>query len=219
MRMRQAARTSGRGKVVCETQRDKRAMFRDEAPVLDLNYIFLFVAVVSPLVVIARTSRRAALNRAWHLASIAVLVVTGLAWAFAPRSAGFIGGGAWLLLLFAPSMGLRAVTSLAAQHRFSAASLLLTLLRPFHPDRALRYQAQLLRANALAQRGATDDALRIFQQIANGPSRVSRRAAAQMFRLTNDWEELLGWCERNIVRVSVGDDPSLLPLYFRALGE
>jgi hypothetical protein len=47
--------------------------------VLDLNQILLFIACVSPLIVLARTSRGAALDGSWRLAAVAVLVVTAFA--------------------------------------------------------------------------------------------------------------------------------------------
>lgn len=185
----------------------------------DLNDILLFIAVVSPIVVLARTWRSAALNRGWQFASVAVLIVTGVAWAIAPRSAGFIGGGAWLALLFVPSWAMRWALNLASAQRYSGAARIVASLVPLHPSGALRDHGRLLRAMALAQRGARDEALRILREVASGNLRASRQAAAQQFRLAGDWQGLLDWCLRNIPRVGLGDDPSLLPLYFRALGE
>ncbi|MFL6595359.1 MAG: rhomboid family intramembrane serine protease [Chthoniobacterales bacterium] len=185
----------------------------------DLNDILLFIAVVSPIVVLARTWQRAAVNRGWQLASLAVLIVTGFAWAIAPRSAGFIGGGAWLALLFVPAWALRRVMNLASAQRYAEAARIIAFLGPLHPAGALRHHERLLRAMALAQRGERDESLRMLREVASGTSRASRQAAAQQFRVAGDWQGLLDWCLRNVPRVGVGDDPSLLPLYFRALGE
>jgi hypothetical protein len=46
----------------------------------DLNRLLLFLAILSPVVVLVRTARRAALNRSWQRAAALVLVVTAVAW-------------------------------------------------------------------------------------------------------------------------------------------
>ena len=61
--------------------------------VMDLNHILLFIACVSPLVLLAQAWRRGGLNRAWRLAAFAVLAVTGVSWLLEPDTAGFVGGG------------------------------------------------------------------------------------------------------------------------------
>ncbi|MDP9254639.1 MAG: hypothetical protein M3O66_06865, partial [Verrucomicrobiota bacterium] len=66
---------------------------------MDLNHILLFIAFISPLVLIARSQRSAEMNRGWRSASVAVLLVAGAAWLFFPTIAGYIGGGAWFALL------------------------------------------------------------------------------------------------------------------------
>jgi len=40
--------------------------------VIDLNHILLFIACISPLVMLGQTLRRGGLFRAWRLASLAV---------------------------------------------------------------------------------------------------------------------------------------------------
>lgn len=113
---------------------------------LDLNHIFLFIAVVSPLAVLARAWRPGRTYRGWRIASMIVLAITGAAWLLFREMAGFIGGGAWFALLFLPAMGLRRMADLAAQHRYEAARKLATALLIFHPSDELRRQAELLRA-------------------------------------------------------------------------
>ena len=186
---------------------------------LDLNHILLFIACVSPVVVLARTWRRAAFNRNWQVASLGVLAVTGGAWAIAPASAGFVGGGAWLLLLFLPTWGLRKAADLAAAQRYAAARRSVAALSLLHPVRRLRDEGKLLRAMELAQGGEREEALQILSALASASSRVSAIAQAHAFRLRGDWEGLLTWCERHVPRVGLGENAALLPLYFRALGE
>ncbi|HEX8280345.1 MAG TPA: hypothetical protein VF551_03125, partial [Chthoniobacterales bacterium] len=120
---------------------------------LDLNHILLFIACLSPVVLLVRTWRRAALNRSWRLVALLVLAVTGASWLIAPRQAGFVGGGAWLLFLFLPAWGLRRSAELAAEERYGAARRLADFLLPLHPFRRLRNERRMLRALELAQNG------------------------------------------------------------------
>ncbi|HJX24677.1 MAG TPA: hypothetical protein VJ252_00855, partial [Chthoniobacterales bacterium] len=72
---------------------------------MDLNHIFLFIAVVSPLAVLARAWRPGGTYRGWRVASFVVLGLTGTAWVFFREQAGFVGGGVWFALLFLPAIG------------------------------------------------------------------------------------------------------------------
>jgi hypothetical protein len=82
---------------------------------VELNHIFLFLAVVSPLLVLARAWRPGGTYRGWRIAALVVLAITGLAWMFWRAAAGYIGGGAWFALLFLPALGSRKMTELATR--------------------------------------------------------------------------------------------------------
>jgi membrane associated rhomboid family serine protease len=113
---------------------------------VDLNHIFLFIAVISPLLVLTRVGRPGGPYHGWRVASLIVLAVTGVSWIFFRGQAGFIGGGAWFALLFVPAVGLRKVTELAAHHRYKSARKLATVLQILHPSAELRHEVQLFRA-------------------------------------------------------------------------
>jgi rhomboid protease GluP len=187
--------------------------------VLDLNHILLFIACASPLVLLAQTWRRGGLNRGWRLAALAVLLVTGAAWIVKPDVAGFVGGGAWLVLLLAPLVGLRKVAELAAQQRYASARRLARALRFLHPADGLLEQSQLLRALDLAQQGDFASALALLGQLRNSHTSVGRQAIAQSFRFRGDWNGLLGWLRGELPPGIMQSDVALLPLYLRALGE
>ncbi len=93
----------------------------------------------------ARAWRPGGTYRGWRMASLIVLAITGAAWLVIPKLAGFVGGGAWFVLLFLPALGLRKMVELAAQHRYAAAARLARALIILHPSDELRRQAQLLR--------------------------------------------------------------------------
>ena len=197
--------------------------------VLDLNHILLFVAAVSPLVLLAqtrygtspsdwRTWNRGGLNRGWRLAALAVLVVTGLAWVVKPDGAGFIGGGAWVVLILLPLVGLRRTAELVAQQRYASAWRLARVLRCLHPGDGLLEQSILLHGLDFAQRGDFAGALALLEPLRNNQTNVGRQAIAQSFRLQGDWSGLLRWL-RELPPEIMQIDPGLQPIYLRALGE
>jgi membrane associated rhomboid family serine protease len=110
---------------------------------VDLNHIFLFLAVISPLLVLARAWRPRASYRGWRIAALVVLVITAGAWILVPLAAGYIGGLAWIVLLFLPAIGLRKMTELAARGDFRAAGKLGAILQILHPSDELRDQVRL----------------------------------------------------------------------------
>jgi membrane associated rhomboid family serine protease len=110
---------------------------------VDLNHIFLFLAVISPLVVLARAWRPGAPYRGWRRAALVVLIITAAAWIFVPHAAGYIGGLAWIVLLFLPAIGLRKMTELAARGGYRSAAKLGIILQILHPSAELRDQVRL----------------------------------------------------------------------------
>jgi len=112
---------------------------------VNLNHIFLFLAVISPLLVLARAWRPGSFYRGWRIAAFVVLVISGVAWIFFRSAAGYIAGGAWLAFLFLPAIGLRKVTELAASQHYRSARKLAAFLQILHPSVELREQVQLFR--------------------------------------------------------------------------
>ena len=112
---------------------------------MNLNHIFLFLAIVSPLLVLARAWRPSTLYRGWRLAAIFVLAVTAVAWFLWPDVSGYAGGTAWFLLLFLPTIALRKITQLAAQGDYESAGKLGAAIQILHPTAELRQQIRLFR--------------------------------------------------------------------------
>jgi len=112
---------------------------------LNLNHIFLFLAIVSSLLVLARAWRPSSPYWGWRLAALVVLAVTGVAWFLWPNASGYIGGTAWFLILFLPAIGLRKITELAAQGDYESAERVGVALQILHPTGELREQVRLFR--------------------------------------------------------------------------
>jgi rhomboid protease GluP len=187
--------------------------------VIDLNHILLFVACISPLVMLGQTLRRGGGFRAWRIASFAVLVVTAGAWLVNRETAGFVGGGAWFALLLLPAIGLKKVAELASQERYAAARAWALVMRLFHPAAELAAQARLFQALTLAQRGASSEALAALSRLRNNHTNAGRQAAAQFFRLRCEWTNLVGWVRSEVPPAVRRTDLGLMAIYLRALGE
>ena len=110
---------------------------------MDLNHILLFIALATPLVVLAKAWRPSGIFRGWRIAAIIVLAITGVAWLVSREHAGFVGGGAWFALLFLPSVGLRKASQLAAEGRYESALRLTRALRFLHPTAQVREQLRI----------------------------------------------------------------------------
>jgi rhomboid protease GluP len=186
---------------------------------IDLNHILLFIACVSPLVLLAQAWRRGGLNRGWRIAALAVLMVTGISWILKPDMAGFVGAGAWLALMLVPLVGLRKAAELAGQQRYTSARRLARALRFLHPADGLLEQSELLRALEFAQRGDFASALALLAPLRNNHTNVGRQAIAQSFRIRCDWNGLLAWLRGELPPGIMQTDFALQPLYLRALGE
>lgn len=147
-----------------------------------------------------------------------VFVVTGASWLLLPRQAGFIGGGAWFALLLLPSIASRKLNELALYERFRAARYCADFLGIVHPSENSRAQARLFRALEFAQRGEIEKAVDVLLALRSGATPIARQAFAYMFRLRQDWKGLIDWCRLELPSLASQRD-SILPLYFRALGE
>jgi len=150
---------------------------------LDLNHIFLFIAVISPLLVLARAWRPGGIVRGWRVAAIIVLAITGFSWLFFGEYAGYVGGGAWFALLFLPAVGLRKASQLAAQGRHESARRLTRALQFLHPTAQLRDQLQLFQR--LESRAHAGDKIETENPPQDPPGRLRNAPVVGIFILLN----------------------------------
>jgi hypothetical protein len=100
---------------------------------LNLNHIFLFLAIVSPLLVLARGWRPSAPYHGWRLAALVVLAVTVVAWLLWPDASGYVGGAAWFPSAVSAGDRIAKITQLAAQGDYESAGRLGAALQILHP--------------------------------------------------------------------------------------
>jgi hypothetical protein len=139
---------------------------------MNLNHIFLFVAVISPLLVLARAWRPGTPYRGWRIAALIVLAITAVAWLFFRDAAGYIGACAWFVLLFLPTIGLRKMNELAAQRNYRSARKLGAALQILHPTKEFARPSPL--ASRVGISSGPSGCIRFSShRIRNGASRSS----------------------------------------------
>ncbi|MEO8438981.1 MAG: rhomboid family intramembrane serine protease [Spartobacteria bacterium] len=184
---------------------------------IDLNHIFLFIAVVSPLILLVRIARlRNRQNHGWRIAAVIVLAGCSAAYLALPAIAGFIGGMLWLLLLLIPSLAERKIEELLLECRWPEARRLAVVRRVLHPWEDSPYRPALFRALEQASAGRLDRALDQLALQRDETTPAGSYAAALTFALTENWPGLVQWCRRDL---SVTANPAVLALFFRGLGE
>ena len=184
---------------------------------IDLNHILLFIAVVSPLILLVRIARlRNQRNHGWRIAALIVLAGCAAAWLAVPAIAGFIGGLLWFLLLLVPSLAERKIEDLLLARRWTSARRLAVVRRTFHPWDDSPYRPVLLHSLEQASAGCLGRALDQLAVERNEITPAGRCATALTFALTENWPGLMQWARRDL---SVIANPAVLALYFRALGE
>jgi membrane associated rhomboid family serine protease len=185
--------------------------------VIDLNHILLFIAVVSPLILLARIVRlRNPRNRGWRIAALIVLAVCVLAWVLTPAFAGFVGGTVWCLLLLLPSLAERRIDDLVLAQDFARARRVAVVRRILHPWEDTPHRPSLLYCLELAANGRLDLALDRLAAERAPPTPAGRFATALTFALTENWAGLVPWCRHDL---ALANNPAIYSLYLRALGE
>lgn len=190
---------------------------RADPILIDLNHILLFIAIVAPLILLARIARQPGpRSHGWRIAAIIILTTTALASFLVPAIAGLIGGTLWLLLLVIPSLTEWKIDELFLAHRFAAAHRLAVVRHILHPWAESPHRPSLYYNLELARAGRLDLALDRLAQERKENTPAGRFATALTFALTENWAGLLEWFRRNS---PVATSPSVFSLYLRALGE
>lgn len=184
---------------------------------IDLNHILLFIAIVSPLILLARIARlHNPRNRGWQIAAVIVLAVGALSWWFVPSIAGFVGGTFWALLLLVPSVSERKIDDLLLARHFANARRLAVVRRILHPWEDSPHRASLVGCLEVASDGRLDLALDQLCTERGEATPAGRFARALIFALTENWPGLVEWSRGDFTVVA---NPAVFPLYLRALGE
>ena len=152
---------------------------------LDLNHIFFFIALATPVILLWRLRR---LGRArpggWVAAAVIVLVGTGSHICWHRRSPVSSGGVLWAALLLLPSLAERKIASLLVEKRYLAARRLVFVRRILHPWNDAAPLPLLLRVLELARGGKRRLALDLLA------TTRTPATTAYTYALTENWSGL-----------------------------
>ncbi len=187
---------------------------------MNLNLILIIIAGFSSAWILFQTIfTPRSYNRGWMVVSAVVLAIIIALFFIEPEAAGYGGAAVWGLLILVPSLGSRLAYRLLLQQKYRQARQLASLLRWLHPADGWLEQPELLEALVLGQQGAFAEAAEILKRFETTESPLSRLATTQLYRMNGQWEELLGWLQNRLDQKEFQNDPNILALYLRTLGE
>jgi len=125
--------------------------------------------------------------------------------------------GLWLLLVLLPALLSRVYYQALLQQRYSKAERVARVIGWLHPIGVWKQQAKIARAFRLAQQGDLRTATETLSQFGGTDSLVGLVAITNLYRITNQWEQLLEWQDRHHLRLE--RYPQLLPVLLRAQAE
>jgi len=182
---------------------------------MDLSQAVFWIAVASSVIMLVRLGRRAIRDaRIWAIKCVAVLLVALVSDLTVPMSAPWIVGSLWAAIIVLPSLLVRLAIHSLGRQRYGAAGLsarLLSLLQPFD---GWGRNAEAIAALRLAQRGELERATARMSELLVRPGlswRVYASLHMQLCRIAGDW--------RGMLQQVPGDDPTLVAMRLRALGE
>jgi len=153
------------------------------------------------------------------IVALAVLGVTAVAFVAAPATAGYVGAVVWAVFVAVPSLGSRLVVRWTIQQDYARARRLAATLAWLHPTESWRREPALLAALEAAQWGDLETASALLAQYRSPDTSFGRIATVHFYRLNGQWEELCAWIEEQVGEEILRQDPNMLAVYLRCLGE
>jgi len=130
-----------------------------------------------------------------------------------------VGQCAWGLLVLLAALLVLCYQRLQVGQRYAAARRVALVIRFLHPADGWKEVPPWMEAMAHAQRGEQAQARKIYQRFQENGGPDALYATAQLYRLTNQWEEFMEWRREQLTEAILGRHPVLIPLVLRAFGE
>src|SRR4051812_46426407 len=150
---------------------------------------FLVLTCISGLVTVIMRLRTAAFG--WGIVYLAILFIALAGWLSDKGAVIYAGFGMWLMLVLLPALLSKIYQRHFLQHRYAAAHRMARIIRILHPADGWRQQPEIIRALSMAQRGEMSGAIEILRRFQGTKSLIGLAAITNLYRLTNQWEELL----------------------------
>lgn len=187
---------------------------------MDLNYILIWMVVISAVIVMMRMLRVGiARTKDWFFLSLTILVVTSTLIFISPNIAGYVGGILWILFFILPMLCMRLFNRSIMQQQFSKALLMAKIMVLLHPSREMRSIPQIVHALKLSKNGKWNEAMKHLEKYQGHASRMERMATTYLYRMNHHWEEFVTWVRMTLPEELLVQDVSMLILMVRALGE
>ncbi len=148
---------------------------------------------------------------------LVILLVAVAGWLSEKNALIYTSAAMWFLLVLLPGLIGRLYHRRFMQQQYSAARKLARIISWLHPVDGWRELPEIMRALELAQQGdltAASETLKRFREL---KSVVGLAAIINLYRITNQWEELLAWTASHSQQMD--RYPQLLPSMLRARGE
>ena len=179
--------------------------------------LFWFVCVSCVCALLRALTHLRALGGGWIVVYLLILAVMGAGERWNFKRATYAGGILWTVLVLVPALLARLYIRCFLQQRYHAARKLAQIVSWLHPAGGWRQQPEILRALELAQAGDIATAVEILRRYQNAQGLKAAAAIANLYRLTNQWEELIAWQEKHAPELR--RNPQFIPMSLRACGE
>ena len=153
----------------------------------------------------------------WVVVYVAILFLSVAGWSQEQPGIIYTAAALWLLLVVLPGLIGKLCIRRFMQQQYSAASRLARIVFWLHPADGWREQAKIIDALELAHQGELAAALETLKRFQDVKSPIGMAAIANLYRITNQWDELLLWHARH--REEIERHLGLLFVVLRARGE
>ncbi len=186
---------------------------------MDANYLLTWLVGLSCGLSVARAMRAQRKLSTFSVLNLVVLLVLASGYFLAPGIEGYLGGGAWAILVVIPLLAYRRVSTLAGQRRYREAARLGRLVRWIHPAAAAQRSVELFDALADDLEGNTPAALEALRQLGEADELYRMPATVWALIIGRRWPELRHWIARRAAGSGLLTHPLAAAGWVRALGE
>ncbi len=185
---------------------------------MDNDVVIFWCVFFYALVGLAMTLTRVRSDRrGWIVLYLAILFMALFGKLEEQRACIHVAAAMWLMLVLLPGLIGKLYSRRFLQQQYAAAFRWARLLSWLHPADGWRQQPEIVRALDLAQRGELPAAVEILNRFQNVKTLMGMAAVINLYRLTNQWDDLLAWQARH--QQEVDRHPQLLAAVLRARGE
>jgi len=179
--------------------------------------IFWFVCLVCASGLVAIFKRLPHAGRGWLGVYLAILLVAVAGKISRQTFLIYAAGVLWVLLVLVPALLGKLYHRSLLRRDYGTTYRVVQIISWLHPLDGWRSQPEIIRAIKLAQRGETAAASDILERYRNVASPAAMGAIANLYRITQRWEEFLVWSAQH--QLASGVYPQFLSAELRARGE